>query len=75
MDTIPTHPICIVVSRVNFDLLRHASNFDTIVGDLGMIILKKNYKIIKKNLLLFIFLFLTLDCLTAIYTLLLYISS
>ena len=25
MDTIPTHPIYIVVSRINFDVLRHAS--------------------------------------------------
>ena len=50
MDTILTHPIYIVVSRINFDVLRHASNFDVIVGDFGTIVLKKKFKIKKKSI-------------------------
>ena len=41
MDTILTHPIYIVVSRVNFGMLQYASNFGTVARDFGAIVLKK----------------------------------
>ena len=67
MDTIPTHPIYIAVSRINFSVLQYTSDFDAIIGDLGMIVLKKKSIKYKRKKLYFTAFKVFISCFRLLY--------